>query len=342
MNSQFSNTKIKRKLLLFLIVLFILISCEINEITSPYTFEANPFTHRPHWCFASEPFNTSLPKGSINYFNSQDFIMSDVFEDSLLSNIEMNEKIQLLRSKLTTCPIASPGYIINSWSGLMQYLEEPINLSEVDYIECQILENADVFPDVPIIMHIDIGKISEDFYRPGESFITDMEDGIINLDGLLDAGEDIGLDRIASGETGDDQYDDFDNNRIIVDGFEEYPDINGTEVNNRLDTEDLNDNGMLDLTNSYIHYSFALDGSQYLYNINSKGLRTFHIPVEVYEIVMNSNITPDLQNLAYLRIWFEYPEDTYVILISLNFVDTDNISNSIEIIKLFKDSGAKE
>ena len=113
-------------------------------------------------------------------------------------------------------------------------------------------------------------------------------------------------------------------------------------MNNRLDTEDLNDNGMLDLTNSYIHYSFALDGSQYLYNINSKGLRTFRIPVEVYEIVMNSNITPDLQNLAYLRIWFEYPEDTYVILISLNFVDTDNISNSIEIIKLFKDSGAKE
>ncbi|MEA2097445.1 MAG: hypothetical protein U9P73_12245 [Candidatus Cloacimonadota bacterium] len=342
MNYLFSNTKVKRKLILFLFTVFILISCENKEITSPYNYEFNPFTHRPHWCFASEPFNTNFSKGSINYFNSQDFIMSDVFEDSLLSNDEMNEKISLLRNKLTTCPIASPDYISNSWSGLMQYLEEPINLSDIDYIECQILENADVFPDVPIIMHIDIGKISEDFYRPGESFITDMEDGIVNLDGLMDAGEDIGLDRIASGETGDDQYDDFDNNKIIVDGFEEYPEINGTEGNGRLDTEDLNYNGMLDLTNSYIHYSFALDGNQYLYNINSKGLHTFRIPVDVYEIVMDSNITPDLQYLTYLRIWFEYPEDTYVILISLSFIDIDNISNSNEIITILKEAGAKE
>ncbi len=342
MNNLFSKTKVKRKLFVFIFVIFILLSCENSEITSPPNFEVNPFTHRPHWCFASKPFNTNQPKGSINYFNSQDFLMSYVFEDSLLSDIEMNEKIQLLRSKLTTSSIVSPGYIIKSWSGLMQYLEEPINLSEIDYIECQILENADVFPDIPIIMHIDLGRISEDFYRPGENATPDKEDGIVNLDGLMDQGEDIGLDRIASGKIGDDQYDDFDNDRIYVNGFEEYPEINGTEGNCRLDTEDLNNNGMLDLTNSYIHYSLGLDCEEYLHEINSKGLRTFRIPVDVYEIVMDSNITPDLQNLAYLRTWFEYPEDTYVILISLNFVDIDNISNSTEIIKPPINSGAKE
>ncbi|MDA3813692.1 MAG: hypothetical protein PF570_05500 [Candidatus Cloacimonetes bacterium] len=342
MNYLFSNIRLKRKLFVFIFVIFILISCENSEITSLPNFQFNPFTHRPHWCFASEPFNTDLPKGSINYFNSQDFIMSDAFEDSLLSNNEMSEKIQLLRCKLTSCPIASPGYIINSWSGLMQYLEEPINLSEVDYIECQILENADVFPDVPIIMRIDIGKISEDFYRPGENDVPDKEDGLVEADGILDGGEDVGLDRIKTGYPGDDQYDDFDKEEVIINGAEEYPEINGTEGNCRLDTEDLNNNGMLDLTNSYIHYSFGLDSEEYLHEINSKGLRTFRIPVDAYEIVMDSNSTPDLQNLTYLRIWFEYPEDTYVILISLNFVDIDNISNSTEIIKFLKGSGTKE
>ena len=92
MNYLFSNTKEKRILSLLLFVIFMLISCENSEITSPHNFEVNPFTHRPSWCFASEPFNTNQPKGSINYFNSQDFLLSDVFEDSLLSNIEMNEK----------------------------------------------------------------------------------------------------------------------------------------------------------------------------------------------------------------------------------------------------------
>jgi len=342
MANLFLKTKVKRTLLFFLFAAFILISCDNNEITSPNNFEINPFTHRPHWCFASEPYNSIQPKGSINYFNSQDFLMSDVYEDSLLSAIEMNEKIQLLRSKLTTAPIGSPGYIINSWSGLMQYLEEPINLSEIDYIECQILENADVFPDIPIIMHIDLGRISEDFYRQGENVTPDKEDGIINLDGLMDQGEDIGLDRIASGEIGDDQYDDFDITKVIVNGFEEYLEINGTENNSRLDTEDLNLNAMLDLTNSYIHYTLGLDCEEYLYEINSKGLHTFRIPANIYEIVMDSNVTPDLQYLSFLRIWFEYPEDTYVILISLNFVDIDNLSNSIEIIKPPINPGAKE
>lgn len=334
MNYLFSSTKIKRKLLLFLFIIFILICCEYDETIIPnHNYKINPYAIRRDWCFASEPFNKNLPKDSINYFNSQDFIMNDVYEDSLLSSDEIDDKIGLLRCKLMTIPIGIPGFINNNWSGLMRYLGEPLDVTQIEYIECQILENADVFPDVPVTVHIDIGRINEDFYRKGVSTEADMEDGIVNLDGLIDSGEDIGLDRIENGQSGDDPDDNYDSHKIIINGFEEYPEINGTEDNDRLDTEDLNYNGMLDLNNSYIHYSFGLDSDEYLHTINTKGLRTYRIPVDIYEIVMDSNIYPDLQNLEYLRIWFEYPEETYVILISLKFEDIENRSNSIEIIK---------
>ncbi|MCK4653826.1 MAG: hypothetical protein KAU01_05230 [Candidatus Cloacimonetes bacterium] len=332
MQNQVLKTSIAEKILLIIGIVLICVSCDHEKITS-HIFETDPYTNRLNWNFASKPYNIDLPKGNINYFMSQDFNKIDVYDDSLLASNEENDKVGLLRSKLSPSPLAIPGFINNSWSGLMQYLDESINLSEVDYIECQILENADVFPDVPVTMHIDIGCINEDFYRPGESTNADMEDGLVIQDSILDGEEDVGLDRIENGQPGDDPDDDYSNDKIMVNGFEEYPEINGTEGNNRLDTEDLNYNGMLDLNNSYIHYSFGLDSDEYLHTINTKGLRTYRIPVDIYEIVMDSNFNPDLQNLEYLRIWFEYPEETYVILISIKFVDLENESNSREIIK---------
>ncbi len=332
MQNQVLKTSIAGKILIIIGIVLICVSCDHEKITS-HTYEIDPYTNRFNWSFASKPYNIDLPKGNINYFMSQDFYKIDVYDDSLLASNEENDKVGLLRSRLSPSPIAIPGFIYNSWSGLMQYLDEPINMSEVDYIECQILGNADVFPVVPVTMHIDIGRINEDFYRQGVSTVADMEDGLVTQDGILDGEEDVGLDRIENGQPGDDPDDDYSNDEIMVNGFEEYPEINGTERNNRLDTEDLNYNGMLDLTNSYIHYVFDLDSDEYLHTINSKGLRTYRIPVDIYEIVMDSNINPDLQNLEYLRIWFEYQEETYVILISLKFEDIENRSNSTEIIK---------
>ncbi len=335
MQNQVLKTNIAGKILIIIMIVLIYVSCDHEKITS-HTCEIDPYTNRFNWSFASKPYNINLPKGNINYFMSQDFYKIDVYDDSLLASNEENDKVGLLRSRLSPSPIAIPGFINNSWSGLMQYLDEPINLSEVDYIECQILENADVFPIVPVTMHIDIGALNENFYtytdENGEG-ILDIEDGLVTYDGILDGEEDVGLDRIENGLPGDDPDDDYSNDEIMVNGFEEYPEINGTEGNCRLDTEDLNYNGMLDLTNSYIHYAFDLDSDEYLHTINSKGLRTYRIPVDIYEIVIDSNINPDLQNLEYLRIWFEYPEETYVILISLKFEDIENRSNSTEIIK---------
>ena len=318
---------------LIIIVVLILISCE-EEITSPYNpyNEHSQFTNRFNWCFVSKPCNFDIPTGKINYFMSQDFLALDVYDDSLLTEQNESQTVNLLRNKLSVCPVSNPGYEVNCWSGLMQYLEEPLDLTEIEYIECQILENADIFPDIPITLHIDIGLMCEDFFRPGINSEPDSEDGIVEYNGELDAGEDLGLDRIATGENGDLPNDDYGNLRIYVNEYEEYPEINGTESNGRLDTEDLNNNGILDQTNSYIHYSFSLDSSEYIASINSKGLKTYRIPIGIYDVIMDSNIVPDIQNLEYIRLWFEYPEETYVILIALDFVDIENVENTRRII----------
>jgi len=260
-------------------------------------------------------------KGKINYFNAQDFTMQDVYEDSLLSAKEMDDRVALLRNKLLPDSTGT-GY---SWAGIMQYLDSPIDITQSDYIDLQILENAEIYPDVPVTMHIDLGEISEDFYNPGENALPDREDGIVMLDGILDYGEDVGLDNIEDGYPGDDPDDNYNSDKyVFYNSFEEYPEINGTEGNGRLDTEDLDNDGNLNLTNSYIQFTIDLDGNEFLSSVNSKGLKTYHIPADAYSIFSDDGYQPDLTNLRYMRIWFEYPEETFVILISLTFGNTNS------------------
>lgn len=333
MNSLINVKSILIKSLFISCLALILTSCE-EVVTSPrYGYnEGTQFSIRRYWYFASKSCNTDLPQGKINYFNPTDFFAINVYEDSLLTEEDESLRVQNLRNKLMVCPIANPGYTVNSWSGIMQYLEEPIDITEIEYIEFQILENANNFPDVPVTIHIDIGLMSEDFFRPGVNPEPDSEDGIIEYNGELDEGEDIGLDRSVTGELGDLPDDDYSNDKIYIYDYEEYPEINGTEGNRRIDTEDLNHDNVLNLTNSYIHYSFNLDSSEYISSINSKGLRTYRLPTGVYNVVMDSIVEPDIQNLEYVRLWFEYPEETYVILIAMDFVDLDNSENTIRLI----------
>jgi hypothetical protein len=325
------------KLMLICCLTLFMFSCE-EETTSPkdHSYDPDLATIRYNWSFTSRPMSCDFTKGNINYFMAQDFEMQDVYDDSLLSSKEMDDTVHLLRNELLPDSTGSDNY----WSGIMQYLETPINIAETEYIELQILENADVFPDVPVTMHIDLGRMNEDFYKPGENLVPDSEDGIISWNGELDFGEDVGLDQISDGEDGDDPDDNFSNTKININGFEEYPLINGTENNDRLDTEDLDNNGRLDTENAYIEFSVDLDENEFLSSINSKGLRTYQIPADVYTVFAEEGFTPDLANLKYMRIWFEYPEETYVILISLTVVSpsSENTSQNLIIPELPKKS----
>jgi len=287
---------------------------------------------RGTWSFASRPAEEpagnliDFGKAHINYYNPNDVYARDVYDPNSLTEKEEREKVSVLACKIKPTEIGMPGMNMKYWAGVMKYIGNDIDFSKKKYIE--ILAKVDTLnhnqTSRPVIMHIDLGKMSEDFYRPGENPDPDKEDGLVEADGILDGGEDIGLDRIKTGFPGDDPEDDFDNQEIAVNGAEEYPYINGTEGNSKLDSEDLNDSGILDENNIYFEYSVSLNDGEEFMTSEFNGWRLFRIPLhnpENYRIISdNANEVPDIKKITNSRIWFEVEDSTRVRIVNLDIV----------------------
>jgi len=154
----------------------------------------------------------------------------------------------------------------NCWGGIMLCTTEEFR-NQFDSFQCfEITIKGDRG-----ILHFDIGEISEDVIPNQQLNSEDIPiSGLQN--GILDQGEDVGLDGMLGADPGDwwdlnydgikgenepISYDDW----VYSTGSFDYERINGTENNGRLDTEDLNSNGLLDIQNNYYEYSINLDKS---------------------------------------------------------------------------------
>ncbi len=287
---------------------------------------------RGTWSFASRPAEEpsgnliDYGKAHINYYNPNDVYARDVYDPNSLTEKEEREKVSLLACKIKPPDIGMPGTNMKYWAGVMKYIGNEVDFSKKKYIE--ILAKVDTLnynqESRPVIMHVDLGKMSEDFYRPGENDMPDKEDGLVEADGILDGGEDVGLDRIKTGNPGDDPDDDFDNEKVVINGAEEYPYINGTEGNGKLDTEDLNDNGELDEDNIYFEYSVNLNDGEEFMESEFNGWRLFRIPLhnpDNYRIITdNANEVPNIKKITFSRIWFEVEDSTRVRIVNLDIV----------------------
>ncbi|MDA3814403.1 MAG: cell surface protein SprA [Candidatus Cloacimonetes bacterium] len=287
---------------------------------------------RATWSFASRPAEEpsgnliDYGKAHINYYNPNDVYARDVYDPNSLTEKEEKEKVSVLACKIKPPDIGMPGTNMKYWAGVMKYIGNNIDFSKKKYIE--ILAKVDTLnynqESRPVIMHIDLGKMSEDFYRPGENDEPDKEDGIVEADGILDGGEDVGLDRIETGDPGDDPDDNFDNEEVIINGAEEYPYINGTEGNNKLDSEDLNDTGILEEDNIYFEYSVSLNDGEEFMEGEFNGWRLFRIPLhnpDNYRIITdNANEVPNIKKITFSRIWFEVEDSTRVRIVNLDIV----------------------
>jgi hypothetical protein len=161
------------------------------------------------------------------------------------------------------------------------------------------------------ILSVDLGQISEDlnFNR-----ILDTEDKLRNgqRDGVLDKDEDTGLDGLFDYEepgynsvtnpdpNNDDWSYDQEKNR------DDYTKINGTEGNKedpdkpkKPDTEDINYNGSLDLTNSYFTYKINLSDTNYVKDTYSNGWRLYRLALEDTDATVG---TPDWNLIQFARI----------------------------------------
>ncbi|MFH1689602.1 MAG: hypothetical protein ABIE42_05120 [Candidatus Eisenbacteria bacterium] len=157
-----------------------------------------------------------------------------------------------------------------SWAGLMRLLSKTgSDYSDYQFVELWVNDGAPIEQSTGTF-YIDLGNISEDYYplmSPNGELET--EDVDVPPNGF-DADEDVGLDTVAGvdgqGVPGDDGDDDY---KFEYDS-DDYSKINGTEGNERLDTEDLNGNGYVDQDNSYWTLTVDLADTTYRVQDNSK------------------------------------------------------------------------
>ena len=274
------------------------------------------------WSLASKPYNSSLARGRTNWYNPKNIRREQVEDPSTLTDAEKRETVTALALKVFPANLGIPNSDVWSWGGVMKYLGNQLDFSQKKYIELMVkVVGNDNGPQPNPILRIDLGDINEDFYTGfGGLNVLNSED--VNNDGVLTLEEDTGLDGIFSGEPGADPNDLADNE---IDQYGDYPQINGTEGNRVLDTEDLDGNGVLNNLDRYFSYSFALSDSTFLQNVNEDGWRLFRIPItdpNIYETVNNSSagVSPSLKKVSFGRLIMETNVPAKVLIYDFNVV----------------------
>ena len=227
-----------------------------------------------------------------------------------------------------------------SWAGMMRSTLSFADQLKTKYIEVWILGSAGT-------VNIDIGRISEDWYMQGnnlrgESSYRNLNTEDRNNNGLLDEGEDIGVDGVPNGQEGDDHTDDNWSEPKKVDNYYIYDGINGTEGNSNSrdarypDTEDLDGDGQLSTNNDYYEYSFSLDPDDpnaredWIAGEQPTGWRLYRIPIKEPTNVVG-NPDPNFQQIYNVRLWFsDLPTDrTRIRIATLDFVGNEWEENGI-------------
>jgi len=263
------------------------------------------------WVLGSKPYATSYAKGRINWFNAKDIKRMELEDIDTLTEREREEYASVMTMIATPNPIQIPGSITRSWAGIMKYLGNQLDFSQKKYLEVDVkidsingVDNAN--PN--ITMHLDLGDINEDYYTEyGGMGYLNSED--TNKDGVLTLSEDLGLDGIATGESGSDPNDVADS--PTGNTYEHYAKVNGTEGNRVLDTEDLDGNGTLNSLDRYISYSIPLNNPDPSILVDTRGnWKLIRIPMNdpTYYTLTNSagnNIQASLNKISFARIWLD-------------------------------------
>ncbi|GAB4318975.1 MAG: hypothetical protein Kow0074_08510 [Candidatus Zixiibacteriota bacterium] len=294
---------------------------------------------RETWTIASPPIDLELfePKparGSYDpaliWYNPYDqFKITDIYDREVQNNSEDRTHVLVLRFDPTKSVLYddSTNNRREVWGGIMNGLPRGVwDQTRAELIEIRmgvIAYNDDGsygVPDSLGTLHIDLGRISEDVNLDGQSNTED-----VNRNGILDEGEDVGLDGIPNIDepgfdpdtlpdpNGDDWFFSADQ-RNFVDK------INGTEGNSsdfllgRPDAEDIGGEGENDLDNAY--YAFEIDlanpgdrlvpGSEKQSNTGLPLVwKTYRIPLwELYDKV-DLNGQPDSNNIQFVRLWID-------------------------------------
>lgn len=308
---------------------------------------------RETWQYSSPPIvnNQPLPAeerlGAIWYSVQRQVQRRDLAPK--LQTIEANDYISALGIILMPNTRA-----IKPWLGLTQVLSQTVvDLSEAQYIEMWVndfgrFHGANAAAGSGKKIHLDLGKVSEDAVwdprtppAPPDGRLNEED---LNHDAQRTLEEDAGLDTIpdvtelargvppdtseysvsTSKDPAGDDYD-FSGNPddysgSIADRIHRFRHVNGTEGNQRLDSEDLNANLSLDTGSDYFSYTFPLDADSFtVVDVkrdypdriplgSNNGWRLLRIPLN--HPTASRVGSPDLNTVRHLRLWFEGFDDT--------------------------------
>jgi cell surface protein SprA len=275
------------------------------------------------WWYSITPSNVNVKdiwgsKKQVATSDQQVSVMDYVFQPDTPGTYNMNPKNMNVNESGTD--------LRKNWGGMMKVLSSTANdlqAANMQYIEFWM--QAD--PKTPIPdsakIYIDLGRISEDVI-PDKTLNSEDK----NNNGVIDAGEDIGIDQLNndderayaakmgynSANKGDPNNDDFSLSGTGSQDPNVYFNVNGTEGNGILvdvgripDTEDLNLNGNIDLVNSYFRYAVPLDSikADSLKLIQgggntNEGWHLIRIPLQNS---IDSVGTPSLSDVEYIRVF---------------------------------------
>ncbi len=299
---------------------------------------------RESWTRASPPTSmTDVPRDTLIWYNPyHDFLVSDVY-DRQAKNAQ-DQRMEVLYLQMQP-------HETNSWDGIMRALSTGMqDQSRAQYLEIRL----GTYGYVEGKLHLDLGEISEDIDGDGSLDTEDRdvydENGtrIRIKNGILDEGEDTGLDGVFSVD--EEGYDAESNPDPHGDDWKYsdddpfvYDNINGTEGNSkgdrsgyRPDTEDLNNNDFLDQNNNYFSYAidlggspFEVEGSRRVADRHESAagkklvFRTYRIPLwSDSEDLENTTGNRDSSLISFARLWVDgLTEMTQIVIAEMHIVE---------------------
>lgn len=297
---------------------------------------------------------SDLDLGSIIWFNPDARDLperSEIFDN--LPPEEQNDRMTVMRMSFDPA-----GDTPEAREGSFYAIQRPLSSVGVDFLNRRFIEmwvaiEGGQSGARPGALHIDLGAVSEDQNRRNRSGVLtgldcfDSEDA--NFDGVLQREEDTGLDGVADTDGGqvscredpvcgqrcDDDNDDYDFQQGI------YENLNGTEDNNTLDTEDMDDDGVLDTEESCFRFTMDLadasdprivEGTEKRPPGTGRIWRQYRIPLDAGTIVQeNARSLPDLREIKHVRIWYDgVDEGSEISLASLDVVGSTWMERQVQ------------
>ena len=339
-------------------------------------YSSTPEGYRDHTFVDStvvEPLD-DVDRGEMLWFSPNNVDVGDVTprEDSQQAR---NDPVPAL--EVIYVPSDTAG-VVKSWGGLVTSLANA-DVSRKTYLQVWV---NDYIPIERAFerrgeMLIDVGQVSEDAVWDPQTpplprdGALDFEDRNTNA-GQAEVKEDRGLDSLWSAQdprepprrpgtktfspfsptqdpAGDDRIPNPDENapeNTITQRIEKYKGINGTEGNQRLDTEDLDGDYELDKDNNYREYRISLADSAFIDNRRDfstgnqdlrSGWRMYRIPLSRFDREVGGLV--NLSQVKHLRMWFRgvAPGDT----LDVQIASVEIVGNNWELVKNADDASGE-